>query len=256
MLLSCCAHADLDVLAVPSEFVSDGSQFGSEATVYLFREPIGVAKLISTTVSIDGTTRGSLMDHTFMRLRVPAGTRRFQVGAFALAGVPKLDVLLAIEEGKTYWLVYGAERDWTLITASLGALRKDQAEEKLKTYGERYNADTMPMREDSATAQVKMPGWQDAVLQRVRAVWVPPQDYKKGTVRGQIRAKFAANGRLLNLGWIQKTDGWNLDRSIVNAFKAGSPFPAPPDPEQAAGGIVFTFVDETAPAPSDPQPSQ
>lgn len=93
------------------------------------------------------------------------------------------------------------------------------------------------------TTEEQMASWQADVLNNMLATWKPPSD-KARSETWAIQVKTDPHGRLLNLKWISPTGNRSIDRSIINAFKDTSPYPAPPDAEAAKNGI--TFIDEAS----------
>lgn len=91
-------------------------------------------------------------------------------------------------------------------------------------------------------AKDQMVAWQADVLKKVLAAWKRPTNLTN-SITWEMRVKTDNSGRLLNLSWVTPTGNRSLDRSIVHAFKDAAPYPAPPDVEAAAAGIVFTDED-------------
>lgn len=85
---------------------------------------------------------------------------------------------------------------------------------------------------------VEMAAWQAEVLRRVLATWNRPSQMANSAT-WKMRVKTDSRGQLLNLSWITPTGNRKLDRSIVKAFKASAPYPAPPDAAAAYEGIEF-----------------
>jgi hypothetical protein len=92
-------------LAVPSGMAYEGSDFGADATVYVFRSS-GLRKTDSDLLTqLDRATQVKLERQTWSKLRVPAG-RHELVYIWTSGAAPNIAVCVDFAPASTYYIVY------------------------------------------------------------------------------------------------------------------------------------------------------
>jgi hypothetical protein len=84
--------------------------------------------------------------------------------------------------------------------------------------------------------------WKASVMAKGLAKWEKPASLEPGT-RLSFAAKINAQGRLLNLSWLERSGKRRIDRPFINAFNAAAPFDPPPAGFNASQGVVFSYVE-------------
>ena len=104
--LSGCMVTPPKMVALPNLRVSPGSEFGDNATVYVFRQTAMMGGAVNVTVHLDGVEQGVLFKNQYVKFPAPAGLHHLALTWTPGSDFAGLATCLELSPNASYYFLY------------------------------------------------------------------------------------------------------------------------------------------------------